>query len=138
MGATIRENLLVAMAMYAGEMDQTLEIDLPYGTVGEDDLADFCVDCVDCYMQTDMDIPFDIYAQECLASKFGRKEENQTEYCGTGWEEPTHRVLAVAGRVEKVLFEGSHDECEWFCDTYDWEWSETPGGFVWDLEVEEI
>lgn len=136
MSATIRENLLVSMAMYAGEMDQTCEIDLPYGTVGEDDLADFCVDCVDCYMQTDMDIPFDIYAQECLASKFGRKEE--TEYTDTGWEEPTHRVLAVAGRVEKVLFEGSHEQCEMFCDDFDWEWSETPGGFVWDLEVEEI
>lgn len=142
MSATIRENLLVSMAMYAGEMDQICEIDLPYGTAdlpygtaGEDDLADFCVDCVDHYMQTDMDIPFDIYAQECLASKFGRKEESKTEYCDTV---PTHRVLAVAGRVEKVLFEGSHDECEWFCDTYDWEWSETPDGFVWDLEVEEI
>ena len=75
MSATIRENLLVTMAMYAGEMDQTLEIDLPYGTVGEDELTDFCVDCADHYMQTDMDIPFDIYAQECLASKFGRKDE---------------------------------------------------------------
>ena len=135
MGATIRENLLVTMAMYAGEMDQTLEIDLPFGTVGQDDLADFCVNCVDHWMKTEMDIPFDIYAQECLVSKYGQKYENQTEYCDTV---PTHRVLAVAGRVEKVLLEGSHDECELFCDTYDWEWSETPGGFVWDLEVEEI
>lgn len=133
MSATIRENLLVSMAMYAGEMDQTCEIDLPYGTGGEDELADFCVDCVDHYMQTDMDIPFDLYAQECLASKFGRKDEDEDEE-----DFPTHRVIAVAGRVEKLLFEGGYDECEFFADDNDWQWSETPGGFVWDLEVEEI
>lgn len=134
MSATIRENLLVSMAMYAGEMDQTCEIDLPFGTGGEDELADFCVDCVDHYMQTDMDIPFDIYAQECLASKFGRKDEEEDDE----YTEPTHRVIAVAGRVEKLLFEGSYDECEFFANDNDWQWSETPGGFVWDLEVEEI
>ena len=30
MSATIRENLLVTMGMYAGEMDQAMEIDLPF------------------------------------------------------------------------------------------------------------
>ena len=54
------------------------------------------------------------------------------------YAEPTHRVIAVAGRVEKLLFEGSYDECEFFADDHYWQWSETPGGFIWDLEVEEI
>lgn len=49
---------------------------------------------------------------------------------------PNSRVIAVAGAVEKVIFEGSYEECEWFADFLDWEWSEEPGGFVWSLEVE--
>lgn len=154
MSATIRENLLVSMGMYAGNMMQCGAIKLPYGTAGEDALADFCVECVDNFIEHDnnvgqirgMDIPFDDYAIECLASKFGIKDdeidddddEDDTEFVTDGWVPPTHRVLACAGRVEKQLFEGSYEQCEQFCDYYEWIWQPDIDGFVWDLEVEEI
>lgn len=123
MAATIRENLLVAMGMYAGEMDQDDEIDIPSDIAGEDELADFCVECVDDYLKYAYDIPFDEYAVQCLSSKYGR---------------PNYCVIASYGTVDKVLMTGTHEECKLFCEENDWEWSEVPGGFVWDLEVEEI
>lgn len=154
MSATIRENLLVTMGVYAGDMNREDAIDLPHGVDGEDELANFCVECVDNFIERDnsigrddhgMDISFEEYAIVCLLRKYGKREEESVldmiddEYWeGGSLEQPTFHVVATAGRVEKILFEGSREQCEMFCDDFGWKWSEEPGGFVWDLEVEEI
>ena len=143
MSATIRENLLVTMGLYAGDM---LSCDaIRFKTVGnelEDELADFCVDCVDHYLNAPRyaDVPFCEYAEIALLKKFGCNDDpcDYEEDVIIPPKKPTHRVIASAGRVEKVLMEGSYADCEFFCDDFNWEWSEVPGGFVWDLEVEEI
>ena len=63
---------------------------------------------------------------------YGRKYEPWSEELRAYIENELKEYLGV----EKVIFEGSYEECEWFADFLDWEWSEEPGGFVWSLEVE--
>ena len=130
MSATIRENLLITMALYAGDMNRADVIDLPIGVEGENELAEYCVECVDEFLDHDVfdsDLPFDEFAENRLIKKFGWRVED---------DDTPAKVIAVAGSVEKVLMEGTYAECEQFCDDHDWQWSEEPGGFVWELEVE--
>lgn len=135
MMANLRENLLVTMALYAGEMNAHNNIDLPSGNEGEDALADFCAGCVDAYLDNEHHITFDEYAEQCLVDRFGQqKDDTQIE------EEGQYKVIAVAGSVEKDLgITGTYDECERWCDYYDWVYQpDGPDGFVWDLYVEEV
>ena len=79
MAATTYENLLVTMALYAGEFYQDDRIDLPPGNEGEDVLADFCVECVREYMvmhesDPDGDNPFCDFAADKLFDRFGIEE----------------------------------------------------------------
>ena len=155
MSATLRENLIATMAMYAGEMDAHQHIHIPCGVAGEDSLADFCVKCVNDYLNKNIDIPFDEYATTCLQQQFGCCEEdyddfpseveNEYETNEEEWEKlrgkKTHRVIAVAGTVEKELgIEGSYEFCEWWCDDMGWCWNPQgdEDGFQWDLYVEEM
>lgn len=144
MSATIRENMLVTMGMYAGELAQQRVIKLPSGNDGEDMLADFCVECVDRWMAPDglvdengdcPDISFEEYAGRCLMESFGRQKDDAPIE-----EEGQYEVIAVAGSVEKDLgIRGTHDECERWCDYYDWVYQpDGPDGFVWDLYIEEV
>lgn len=133
MSATIRENMLVTMGMYAGELAQQHAIQLPSGNDGEDMLADFCVKCVDDYVEG-FDLPFIEYAEDCLLRRFPHPQYAQTK------DKRRYRVIAEAGTVEKDLgVEGTYEECERWCDEYDWKWvPDGPGGFEWDLAIEEI
>ena len=71
--ATTYENLLVTMALYAGEFYDMGKIDLPPGNEGEDVLADFCVKCVTEYMirPKDEDDPFCDFCMDKLFDRFG-------------------------------------------------------------------
>lgn len=144
MSATIRENLLVTMALYAGEMVEKGIISLPFGNEGEDVFADFCAECVDRWMAPDglvdengdrPDIAFCTYAQQALMELF----------CTVAIPERTedakrYKVVAYAGTVERDMgIEGTYEECEQWCDAYDWVYCpDGPGSFEWDLEVEEL
>lgn len=74
---TLRENLLVSMGLYAGELDAAHAIDIPYGTTGEDELAEFVVECVDEYMKQEVDEPFDLFAENKLLWKYGRYNDEE-------------------------------------------------------------
>lgn len=135
MSANTRENLLVTMALYAGEMDANGNIYLPHGIDGEDELADFCVECVDAYLHNEHHITFGEYAEQCLMESFGQQKDHEPIE-----EEGQYKVIAVAGSVEKDLgIRGTYDECERWCDCYDWVWRpDGEGGFEWELYVEEV
>ena len=131
---SIRDNLLVVMGMYAGDMNRADVIDLPIGVEDENELAEYCVECVDEFLDHDVfdgDLPFDEFAENRLKKKFGWRVED--EYPD---DDTPAKVIAIGGGVWKVLMEGTYAECEQFCDDHDWQWSEEPGGFVWELEVE--
>lgn len=145
MSANTRENLLVTMALYAGEMNAHDNIDLPFGNEGEDALADFCVECVDRWMAPDglvdengdcPEISFEEYAEQCLVERFPHVEYPEVPL----YDGKRYKVIAVAGRVEKDMgFEGTYEECEEWCDYYDWVWRpDGEGGFEWELYVEEV
>lgn len=136
MKATIRENLMTTMALYAGEMSANHIITLPQGNDGEDALADYCAACASEYlMELDRyeDYPFCDFAQDKLLDRFGKPitcdDPLFTEDAGEA------RVIAVAGSVERVLMTGTYAECEAFCDAYDWRWLDE-NEFEWSLEVE--
>lgn len=71
--ASLRDNLLVTAGARAAYMDSKGCIDLPGSVEGEDILAEFIVDMVDCYIDGGFDEPFDIYIEESLIIKFGGK-----------------------------------------------------------------
>lgn len=72
----IHAHLLVTLGCRAGVMDMRGDITLPYGTYGEDDLAEFAARTVDDYMalQSD-DTSFDEFIETALLAKYG-KENN--------------------------------------------------------------
>ena len=69
MGASLRDNLLVTVGLYAGEMNCRC-IDLPEGLDGEDALADYAVVIVREYMKTGHDTPFCEFVEQKLLEKF--------------------------------------------------------------------
>ena len=135
MSANIRENLLITMALYAGEMNANGNIYLPSGNEGEDILADFCAGCVDAYLDNGGHIPFCEYAERCLMARFGQQKDDAPIE-----EEGQYKVIAVAGSVAKDMgIRGTYDKCERWCDYYDWVYKpDGPDGFEWDLYVEEV
>lgn len=70
---SLRDNLLVTAGARAAYMDSKDDIELPGGVEGEDILAEFITDMVDCYINLDSDIlgPFDTYIETVLFNKFG-------------------------------------------------------------------
>ena len=68
---SLRDNLLVTAGARAAYMDSEGCIDLPGGVEGEDILAGFIADMVDCYIDGGFDEPFDTYIEESLIIKFG-------------------------------------------------------------------
>lgn len=71
---SIRENMLVTMGLYAGELDAAHQIGIPSGAPSEDELAEFVAACVDEYLEPGnrIDEPFDLYAETRLLEKYGR------------------------------------------------------------------
>lgn len=141
MKATTRENLLCTMALYAGEMVASDVLRFLSGNDGEDELADYCSECVDEYMSNPEynDVPFCEFAEEKLLEKFQSADGDpmdDPEYRPN----PTHKVIAVAGSVEKDLgIEGTYEECHHWCEYYDWVYRpDGDGGFEWDLWIEEV
>ena len=53
--------------------------------------------------------------------------------------EQTYKVVMVAGSVKyNVASHMTFKEAEDYCEYYNWEIApDGPGGFVWDLEIEE-
>lgn len=72
----IYDHLLVTLGCRAGVMDMRGDIDLPIGTYGEDDLAEFAARTVDDYMTTDGDTPFDEYIETALLAKYGKENRS--------------------------------------------------------------
>lgn len=68
--SSIRDNLLITMAMRAAYMDNRSDIYLPPGVIGEEVISDFIVKTVDKYIEDDLDINFDEYIEEALLKKF--------------------------------------------------------------------
>jgi hypothetical protein len=51
-----------------------------------------------------------------------------------------YHVIASAGKVKHHILSGDRAECLAFCIDNNWIWikpEETPGGFEWDLSIEE-
>ena len=71
--ASLRDNLLVTAGARAAYMDSEGCINLPGGVEGEDILAEFIKDMVDCYINLESDTlgPFDLYIEKALLAKFG-------------------------------------------------------------------
>lgn len=145
MVASVYENLLVTMALYAGEMNVNDNIDLPSGNVGEGVLAEFCVECVKRWMAPDglvdengdyPDISFCEYAKQCLVERFPHMDQPELP----SYDGRQYKVVAVAGSVwQDMGIQGTHEECEKWCDYYDWVWRpDGEGGFEWELYVEEV
>jgi len=61
---TIREELIVSMALRAGEMDALHYIDLDTTVVGEEALSIFIVNCVDAWINEDFD-PYEFDEDGC-------------------------------------------------------------------------
>lgn len=70
MAASLYENLLVTVGLYAGEMNGRC-IALPPGLDGEDAIADYAVNLVREYMsKTGNDTPFCAFVESKLLDKF--------------------------------------------------------------------
>lgn len=67
----LRDNCLVTAGARAAYMDDRGDILLPGGTEGEDILAEFIVEIVNCYIDGGFDEPFDIYIETALLDRFG-------------------------------------------------------------------
>ena len=72
--ASLRDNLLVTAGARAGYMDMQGYIDLPTGSAGEDELAEFIVELVDDYIRYECE-SFDRYIESALYGKYGMKLE---------------------------------------------------------------
>lgn len=67
----LRDNLFITAGARAIYMETNGDIVLPGGVAGEDELAEFVVEMVDCYIDGGFDEPFDIYIEKALLAKFG-------------------------------------------------------------------
>lgn len=72
----IRDNLLVTIGMRAAYMESLGEIELPQGSLGEDNVTNFATDIAHNYMNDIEDIGFDEYIETALLEKYGKKGEN--------------------------------------------------------------
>ena len=73
--SSIRDNLLVAVGSRAAYMECSRTIDLPAGSIGEDELAEFATEIVDKYINEEIDIPFDAYIFSALKGKYGKEDQ---------------------------------------------------------------
>lgn len=73
--ATLRDDLLVTAGARAAHMEWLGSIDLPSGSRGETELADFIVEVCDRYINKESYIPFDEYIEKALMEKYGDKED---------------------------------------------------------------
>lgn len=69
--ASLRDNLFITAGAKAIYMEVTGHIVLPGGLKGDDELAEFIAEIVDCYIDGGFDEPFDTYIEESLIIKFG-------------------------------------------------------------------
>jgi len=72
MRATVKENLMITMGMYAGSLMEKGVIEIPEGNEGEDILADFIAESVSAYQETRKidDLPFCAFAEDALMVRF--------------------------------------------------------------------
>ena len=70
----LRDNLLVSIGSRAAYMDVMGHITMPYGSKGEDELAEFSAMLADRYIQEKPECGFDEYIETALAKRFPREE----------------------------------------------------------------
>lgn len=77
MKATTRDNLLVTFGARAAVMDALGYIELPDGSTGEDELAEFAVSVCDAWIDRDDDdcLSFDEFIETLLESRFKKEVE---------------------------------------------------------------